>query len=140
MPLYVGLDVSQKTTAICVVDQQGRRHWRGTCATEPVAIASLVRWHAGADAEVGLETGSMTPWLVHGLRSAGLTIVCLDARRVRPRCRCGSTRRSERRQGLGPGDADRLVSGSPRQVSGLPPSPLSSWRKGSTCRHENAPH
>ena len=24
MPHYVGLDVSQKTTAICVVDEQGR--------------------------------------------------------------------------------------------------------------------
>ena len=29
MPHYVGLDVSQKTTAICVVDEQGRRLWRG---------------------------------------------------------------------------------------------------------------
>lgn len=83
MPLYVGLDVSQKTTAVCVVDQQGERHWRGACATEPSAIASLVLRRAGADAKVGLETGSMTPWLVHGLRSAGLSVVCLDARRVK---------------------------------------------------------
>ena len=35
MPHYVGLDVSQKTTAICVVDEQGRRLWRGVCATDP---------------------------------------------------------------------------------------------------------
>jgi transposase len=83
MPLYVGLDVSQKTTAVCVVDQHGGRHWRGACATEPSAIASLVLRRAGADAKVGVETGSMTPWLVHGLRSAGLVVVCLDARRVK---------------------------------------------------------
>ncbi|WP_158913270.1 IS110 family transposase [Caulobacter sp. S45] len=83
MPLYVGLDVSQKTTAVCVVDQQGRRHWRGACATDPSAIASLVRRRAGVDAKVGVETGSMTPWLVHGLRDAGLVVVCLDARRVK---------------------------------------------------------
>src|SRR3954452_9664179 len=25
----------------------------------------------------------MTPWLVHGLRAAGLDVACLDARRVR---------------------------------------------------------
>jgi transposase len=32
---------------------------------------------------VGIETGSMTPWLVHGLRAAGLDVTCLDARRVK---------------------------------------------------------
>jgi hypothetical protein len=31
MPHYVGLDVSQKTTSICVVNEQGRRLWRGVC-------------------------------------------------------------------------------------------------------------
>lgn len=29
MPRYVGLNVSQKTTAICVADEQSRRLWRG---------------------------------------------------------------------------------------------------------------
>jgi len=83
MPHYVGLDVSQKTTAICVVDEQGRRLWRGVCATDPEAISARVLRHAGVDAKVGVETGSMTPWLVHGLRSAGLDVACLDARRVK---------------------------------------------------------
>lgn len=81
--MYVGLDVSQKTTAICVVDRQGGRCWRGVCATDPSAIAALVRRHAGPDAKVGVETGSMTPWLVHGLRGAGVAVECLDARRVK---------------------------------------------------------
>ena len=35
MTHYVGLDVSQKTTAICVVDAAGRRLWRGQCASVP---------------------------------------------------------------------------------------------------------
>jgi transposase len=83
MPHYVGLDVSQKTTAICVVDEQGRRLWRGVCATDPGPISARISKHAGVDAKVGLETGSMTPWLVHGLRSAGLAVQCLDARRVK---------------------------------------------------------
>jgi len=80
MPHYVGLDVSQKTTAICVVDEQGRRRWRGVCATDPGAISARVLRHAGVDVKVGVETGSMTPWLVHGLRSTGLDVECLDAR------------------------------------------------------------
>ncbi len=83
MPFYVGLDVSQETTAICVVDHCGSRHWRGSCATDPSVIASAVSRHAGADAKIGVETGSMTPWLVHGLRDAGLAVECLDARRVK---------------------------------------------------------
>lgn len=83
MPHYVGLDVSQKTTSICVVDEQGRRLWRGVCTTDPDAIATRVLRHAGRHAKVGIETGSMTPWLVHGLRSAGLDVECLDARRVK---------------------------------------------------------
>lgn len=83
MPHYVGLDVSLKTTAICIVDEQGRRLWRGVCATDPEAISVRVLGHADADAKVGVETGSMTPWLVHGLRGAGLDVACLDARRVK---------------------------------------------------------
>jgi len=31
MTHYVGLDVAQKLTAICVVDDSGRRQWRGQC-------------------------------------------------------------------------------------------------------------
>jgi hypothetical protein len=34
----VGLDVSQKTTAICVVDEQGRRLWR-----MPAMIVAIIR-------------------------------------------------------------------------------------------------
>lgn len=79
----VGLDVSQKSTAICVVDTNGKRIWRGICPTEPAQISQSVFKHAGADAKVGVETGSMTPWLVHGLRAAGIDVECLDARRVK---------------------------------------------------------
>lgn len=83
MPHSVGLDVSQKTTAICMVDAEGRRVWRGTSPTDPGPISHLIAKHAGADATLGVETGAMTPWLVHGLRAAGLDIAVLDARRVK---------------------------------------------------------
>jgi transposase len=80
---YVGLDVSQKTTAICVVDAAGRRLWRGQCASVPERIEQTVRRQAGDDARIGIETGPMTPWLVHELRGRGLEIICLDARHAR---------------------------------------------------------
>jgi len=83
MPYFVGLDVSQKTTSICVVDANGRRIWRGVCATAPEQIEQKVKRHAGDGARIGIETGAMTPWLVHELRGRGLDVVCLDARHAR---------------------------------------------------------
>jgi len=80
MAQFVGLDVSQKLTSICVVDETGRRLWRGQCTTDPGPIEHIVRGHAGEDAKVGVETGPMTPWLVHELRGRGLDVTCLDAR------------------------------------------------------------
>lgn len=80
---YVGLDVSQKMTAVCVVDEAGRRLWRGECRSAPEEIESAVRRHTGGDAQIGVETGPMTPWLVHELRNRKLNIVCLDARHAR---------------------------------------------------------
>jgi transposase len=67
MTHYVGLDVSQKARAICVVDDTGRRLWRGQCTSDPEQIERTVRRHAD-DARIGIETGPMTPWLVHELR------------------------------------------------------------------------
>ena len=78
MARFVGLDVS--VTSICVVDATGARLWRGQCATDPEQIARVIRGHAGEDAKPGIETGPMTPWLVHELRARDLDVTCLDAR------------------------------------------------------------
>jgi hypothetical protein len=58
MTHFVGLDVSQKMTTICVVDNAGHRLWRGQCPTVPEQITDLVRRHAGDDARIGIETGA----------------------------------------------------------------------------------
>ena len=83
MSTFVGLDVSQKTTAICVVDDEGRRLWRGQCGSSPMAIRKVIERHAGMNACVGIETGAMTPWLVHELRARRLNITCIDARHAK---------------------------------------------------------
>lgn len=80
---YVGLDVSQKLTAICIVNDTGRRLWRGQCASDPEKIELAIRRHGGNEARIGIETGPMTPWLVHELRGRGLEVTCLDARHAR---------------------------------------------------------
>jgi transposase len=83
MTHYVGLDVSQRLTSICVVDDAGRRLWRGQCTSDPEQIEWALRRHAGEGARIGIETGPMTPWLVHELRGRGLDVTCLDARHAR---------------------------------------------------------
>ena len=52
MTHFVGLDVSQKMTAICVVDPAGNRIWRGVCVSTPEQIDAAIRRHAGDDARV----------------------------------------------------------------------------------------
>jgi transposase len=82
MGVYVGLDVSLKRTEVCVVDGEGRMLWRGVADTHPEMIAAtLGRWRERI-VRVGLETGSTTPWLARGLRSLGLPVVVMDARRA----------------------------------------------------------
>ena len=41
MKYYVGLDVSLKMTAVCIVDQEGTVIKEGTVASEPKAMAVL---------------------------------------------------------------------------------------------------
>lgn len=93
MTHYVGLDVSQKMTAVCVIDEKGCRLWRGQCSSTPDEIAALVLRHAGGDARLGIETGPMTTWLVHELRGRDLDVVCLDARHARAASKCSSIKR-----------------------------------------------
>ena len=83
MAHFVGLDVSQKITAVCIVDGAGTRLWRGQCLSTPEQIEATVCHHADKDVRLGIETGPMTTWLVHELRSRGLDVVCLDARHAR---------------------------------------------------------
>ena len=80
---FVGLDVSQRSTSVCILDGQGKRVWRGKCATDPAAIEEVIRARAGGPVRVGLQTGPLTPWLVHELRVRVLEVVCLDARQAR---------------------------------------------------------
>ncbi len=82
MPYYVGLDVSPKRTAVCVVAAEGTIVWEGWADTHPELIfRALERW-AGDLAKVGLETGSSTPWLARSLKGFGLPVVVMDARRA----------------------------------------------------------
>lgn len=79
MEQYVGLDVSQDETHICVVDRDGEKLWEGHCASTPEAIGQTVREHAPNAKKIGLESGHLSTWHWHGLRDMGLPTICIDA-------------------------------------------------------------
>ena len=83
MSFYLGLDVSDKTTHLCAVDADGQVGWRGVCATDPEAIAGTIERHCGPVARVVLETGSLSPFLYHGLVERGVPVVCICARHAK---------------------------------------------------------
>jgi transposase len=77
---YVGLDVSQKETAVCVVDQDGKVVFEGKAPTDPGALARVINKRLDAAERIGFETGAMASWLWHELKRVGLPVVCVDAR------------------------------------------------------------
>ena len=83
MTQYVGLDVSMKETKLHVLDEVGKRVWRGRCATEPAAIAEAICRYAPTAVRIGLETGPLTTWLWTELTAEGLPMICLDARHAK---------------------------------------------------------
>src|SRR5208337_3630655 len=83
MQHYVGLDVSLKQTAVCVVDQTGKIKREGMVASDPDAIARFSAAHAPQLARVGLETGATSTWLWTELNKRGLPVVCIDARHAK---------------------------------------------------------
>jgi transposase len=80
MKQYVGLDVSQKETSVCVVDEQGRLMFEGKVKSTPGALSHLIHRRAPQAERIGFETGAMASWLWHELRRVGLPVVCIDAR------------------------------------------------------------
>jgi transposase len=80
MEHYVGVDVSLKLTAICIVDRTGKIEREGVVASAPETIAAFIKSHAPHVARVGLETGAMSTWLWTELNKMGLPIICIDAR------------------------------------------------------------
>jgi len=80
MKQYVGLDVSQKETSVCVLNAAGLIVYEGKAKSDPGALTKLLRKCAPNAERIGFETGAMASWLWHELRRVNLPVVCIDAR------------------------------------------------------------
>ena len=100
MEQYVGLDVSLKLTAICVVDRIGKNQREGVVHSDPEAIAAFIKLNAPQVARIGLETGATSTWLWTELNRLGLPIICIDARHAKAALRM-QINKSDRNDAVG---------------------------------------
>lgn len=82
MEQYIGLDVSMKETAISI-RQDGKRVWRGKCASDPQLLAAVIRKRAPFAERVVFETGPLSVWFYHALTAEGVPAICIDARHAK---------------------------------------------------------
>jgi len=80
MKNYAALDVSMEQTAICVIDETGKKIIEGKVPTDPDAVTRWLADKACSLEKVGMETGPLAVWLWNEFTARGLPIVCLDAR------------------------------------------------------------
>ena len=83
MTYYAGLDVSLRSTHICVIDGEGELLAEGKTDSEVADIIAFLDELSVEISEIGLEAGTLTQYLTYGLQFAGFEIVCMEARQVK---------------------------------------------------------
>ena len=96
MTLFVGLDVSVKETAVCVVDDTGKVLCEQKVPTEPDDIVRLLASIGEDYGRVGIEAGPLSQWLVNGLTAAGLPVVCVETRHMMALLKAQQINKSDR--------------------------------------------
>ena len=83
MKYYVGLDVSVKETAVCIVNTDGTIIAEKSVLSEPNALADYLAGQGMPLEKIGLEAGSLSPWLCRELRDLGFPIICIETRHAK---------------------------------------------------------
>jgi transposase len=86
MGVFIGLDVSRRKTAVCVVDRDGTvllaRQGAKRARSPDCASGGIVR----RDRSCGIEACPLSEWLHRGLREAGIPVVCVEVRTLSASC------------------------------------------------------
>ena len=83
MDVYIGLDVSLTSTAICVLDEKGKIVTEAQVASTPEALVSYMAKVPHEVAAIGLEAGPLSHWLHKGMTDAGFDPVLMETRQVK---------------------------------------------------------
>ncbi len=82
MSYYVGLDISMKETVICIVNEKGESVHRGKAKTDPEKITQHLMSTKFKLEKIGIESGSLSHWLVDKLKEKALPAICIDSRKM----------------------------------------------------------
>lgn len=82
MSLYAGLDISVKTTALCVVNVNGQVLLETMVDSSPDVIAERLREFDQPIERIGLEAGPLSQWIYGGLVDIGLAAICVETRHM----------------------------------------------------------
>ncbi len=82
MDYFVGLDISLRSCALCIVDTKGNVLLERELTCEVNDITECLSEFEFPIERVGLEAGTMSQHLYFGLQAAGFDVVCMEARQV----------------------------------------------------------
>lgn len=82
MECFVGLDVSLRSVALCIVDARGQVCMERELPCEVDDIAGCLGAFAHSIERIGFEAGALSQHLFFGLQDKGFDIVCTEARQV----------------------------------------------------------
>ena len=83
MNVFIGLDVSLASTAICAVSESGQILRALSADSDPEPLVHALREIDGTIVGVGLEAGPLSQWLYKHLTDAGFETVLLETRHVK---------------------------------------------------------
>ena len=82
MEYFVGLDVSLRSCALCIVDAKGKVVLERELLCDVGDIAQCMTDFPHPIERIGFEAGTMSQHLFFGLKAKGFNVVCMEARQV----------------------------------------------------------
>ena len=82
MNVFIGLDVSLRSVAMCVLSTEGDLIEETYLDCEVEAISDHIRTRGYSVGRIGFEAGTMSQALFHGLTAEGFDVVCMESRQV----------------------------------------------------------
>jgi len=98
---YIGIDVSTKESALCILDAKGKIVRESKLPTDPEIIARFIAATGLAIERVGLESGCTAAWLFAGLQRYGWPVICIDARHAAAALQAGFRNKNDRNDARG---------------------------------------